>query len=256
MKLNKIKQIICIVLIVIFASVFAVSAYMMIKYYTDSKTAENEFKELSQLITPNDKPVQSADSQTVSSRYYDLYTQNSDFAGWIRVEGTNIDYPVMLTKNNEEYYLRRGFDKQYSYHGVPFIDADCVLDKSDNTVIYGHNMMDGSMFAALEKYENKSFYQQNKYINFDTLSDYGVYEIIAVVKSSPAIEKEFKYYGMINAMSEENFNTYISELKKRSLYSTDATAHYGDRLITLSTCEYSVNNGRLAVIAKKISKEN
>lgn len=253
MKKHSVKRVILKILIVICALVFAFSAFMIYRYYNDGNKSKQQFESLSQML-PEVQKGEAADSRTASERYSVLYGQNSDFIGWVKIVGTTLDYPVMQTRDNEEYYLRRGFDKNYNYHGTPFIDADSVVGVSDNIIIYGHNMLDNTMFAALEKYKSKSYYLEHKHIQFDTLWEYGTYEIIAVIRSTPKMEKEFKYYGLTNAWSEEHFNEYISGVKENALYSTDSTAQYGDKLLTLSTCEYTVDGGRLAVIAKKIER--
>lgn len=122
---------------------------------------------------------------------------------------------------------------------------------SDNLVIYGHHIKGGKMFGALEDYKSQSFYEEHKTIQFDTLTQRGVYEIIAVFKTVAYSSQGFRYYDFVNAESEDEFNDYIQKCKELALYETGVTAEYGDRLITLSTCEYSAQNGRLVVVAKK-----
>lgn len=242
------KRLILLAFILIFAIIFLVSAYFILRYYNDSNKAKKEFEKLSDLVVNNEE-----ESISAGEKYIHLYEKNEDFIGWIAIDGTNISYPVVQSKNLKDYYLRRGFDKEYSYHGVPYVDEDCDIDISDNTIIYGHNMLDDTMFSALEKYKDSSFYANHKYIRFDTINGYGLYEIIAVIKSSRKLEEEFKYYDFINAWNEEHFDEYIAGCKANSLYQTDAGASFGDKLITLSTCEYTTEDGRLAVIAKKIA---
>ena len=122
---------------------------------------------------------------------------------------------------------------------------------SDNLVIYGHHIKGGKMFGALEDYKSQSFYEEHKTIQFDTLTQRGEYEIIAVFKAVAYSSQGFRYYDFVNAESEDEFNDYIQKCKELALYETGVTAEYGDRLITLSTCEYSAQNGRLVVVAKK-----
>lgn len=169
------------------------------------------------------------------------------------IPGANIDYPVMQTVDEPNYYLKRGFDKQYSDYGVPYVQENCDLALSDNCVIYGHHMNNGSMFADLCKYESEDFYQEHKIIRFDTLSGFGEYEIVAVFKTVAYSEQGFKYYHFTRAESAADFDAYIAQCKAHSLYDTGVTAEYGDKLITLSTCEYSRKNGRMVVVAKRIT---
>lgn len=157
----------------------------------------------------------------------------------------------MQSPDRPDYYLRRDFSGKYSYYGTPYAEEKCDVGVSDNTVIYGHNMKNGTMFSALENYLSEDFFKEYRYIEFDTMSSFGRYEIIAVFKYDAA-SSEFKYHEFINADSQTEFDEYISECKTRSIYDTGTSAKYGDKLITLSTCEYSRKKGRLVVVAKKL----
>ena len=191
-----------------------------------------------------------------NSPYLSLFELNSDMVGWIRIDGTTINYPVMQSEI-QDYYLNHNFYKEYSVYGVPYVPSECDVNKpSDNIIIYGHHIKGGKMFSALDKYKNKSFYSKHKYINFNTLYECGLYEIIAVFKTTVYNETGFKYYTFTDAESEEEFDAYVTKCKKLSLYECYAEAEYGDKLITLSTCEYSQKNGRLIIVAKKIIDKN
>lgn len=176
--------------------------------------------------------------------------------GWITIEGTRIDYPVMQTKERPNFYLKHAFDKSYNRYGVPYIAENCDIDVSDNIVIYGHHMNNGSMFSDLCRYADEDFYKAHRTIRFDTLGSFGEYEIISVFKTTVYSEQGFSYYHFVNAGSESAFNEYVSKCTELSLYNTGATAKYGDKLITLSTCEYSRTNGRMVVVAKKICSDS
>ena len=149
------------------------------------------------------------------------------------------------------YYLKHNFEKEYSDLGTPYVQENCDLLTSDNLVIYGHHIKGQKMFGALENYKSKDFYEEHKTIRFDTLTKRGEYEIIAVFKTVAYSSAGFRYYDFVNAEDENAFNAYISKCKELALYDTGVTAEYGDRLITLSTCEYSAQNGRLVVVAKR-----
>ena len=129
-----------------------------------------------------------------------------------------------------------------------------MLAPSDNIIIYGHHMNDGTMFAELEKYKKESFWESHKIISFDTLTEQGKYEIVSVFKTVAYTDSNdaFPYYQFVNAEKAEDFKDYIDKCKELSLYDTGVSAEYGDKLITLSTCEYSRKNGRLVVVAKKV----
>ena len=109
------------------------------------------------------------------------------------------------------------------------------------------------MFGALESYKDKDFYEEHKSIQFDTLTEQAEYEIVAVFKTVAYSSEGFRYYDFVDAEDEKAFDEYVSKCKEFALYDTGVTAEYGDRLITLSTCEYSAQNGRLVVVAKKIA---
>ncbi len=183
-----------------------------------------------------------------------LYELNNDFMGWIKIENTNINYPVMQTENSrKDYYLRKNFYKEYSQLGTPYIAEYCNIQTSDNVIIYGHHIKKNQMFGELEKYKKKEFYKSHKIISFNTINEKANYEIVAVFKT--VAYTGFEYYKFVNSSSKQEFDTFIQKCKELSFYETKSTAEYGDKLITLSTCEYSNKNGRLVVVAKKIKAE-
>ena len=245
------------------AALFLFSGVMLYRQYADEKQSAEAFDNIAALVQdetpPADEPQESKSpqsEQTAFEKYAAIYEQNSDFVGWISIDGTNIDYPVMQTIDNPNYYLKRSFEKQYSDYGVPYVQENCDLGLSDNCVIYSHHMNNGSMFADLCKYESEDFYQSHKTIRFDTLSGFGEYEVVAVFKTAAYSEQGFKYYHFVNADSAEDFDAFIAKCKELAFYDTGVTAEYGDRLITLSTCEYSRQNGRMVVVAKKIASSS
>ena len=185
----------------------------------------------------------------------ELYEQNSDMVGWIRIEGTGIDYPVMQTPTDPNYYLKHDFEKHYTDYGCPFMQADCdALAPSDNLIIYGHNMKDGSLFADLAKYRSKDFWQSHKTVRFDTALGSCAYEIFAVIHMTVQADAAdaFPFYLFVNATAPEDFADYVSACKARALYDTGISAQYGDKLLTLSTCDNITDNGRWLVIGKRI----
>ena len=245
-----------IAVISLLSVVLAVSIGFLVKDYCDSK---NQAKLYDNLIETVEEIDDTQDTMSYSEDkdflpdYQELYMQNNDMVGWIKVDDTKINYPVMQSKNNPNFYLRHGFDKGYTVYGCPYVQENCDLALSDNCVIYGHHMNNGTMFTDLCKYENEDFYREHKTIHFDTLSGFGEYEIVAVFKTVAYSEQGFKYYHFTRAESAEDFDDYIAQCKALSLYDTGVTAEYGDRLITLSTCEYSRKNGRIVVVAKRIA---
>ena len=197
-----------------------------------------------------------ADAGEILTKYREIYEKNPEFAGWIRIGGTLIDYPVMKPKTDNEYYLTHNPEGIKSKYGAIYLDVNSDLNnEKTNYLIYGHYFRDGSMFGSLENYKEKKYFKEHPYIMFDTIYEEGTYEIMAVFLSSVYQKNQdvFKYYQYTNITSEEAFNTYVSQIKKMALYDTGITAEYGDSLITLSTCDYWTENGRLAVVARKVS---
>lgn len=160
----------------------------------------------------------------------------------------------MQSPDRPDFYLKHGFDRQYSDYGVPYAAESCSIDpQSDNITIFGHHMKSGKMFGALEDYKSAAFYREHPLMRFDTRAGFGVYEILAVFTVNPA---DFPYHEFVNAADEAAFIAYIERCKALSFYDTGVTAAYGDKLITLSTCEYTRQGNRLVVVAKRISPSN
>ncbi|MBR5800199.1 MAG: class B sortase [Lachnospiraceae bacterium] len=187
--------------------------------------------------------------------YKILYEKNKKLIGWLKIDDTIIDYPVMQTENND-YYLDHNFDQEYDKNGSIFLDCNCsVYPRSTNLIIYGHHMKSGSMFGNLQKYAKESYGKEHKYIQFDTIYEKGTYEVMYVFRSQ-VFQKDdmvFKYYQFTNANSEAEFDSYMAEMQKLSLYDMGVTAKYGDSLITLSTCDNSQTDGRFVVVARRVS---
>lgn len=202
----------------------------------------------------NEEDTDVSVTPTVSAydRYRAVYEKNREFVGWITIDGTLIDYPVMQSRNIGDFYLDHDFYGNKSDYGVPFVQQNCVLGKSDNIIIYGHHKKNGTMFTDLCKYEDEDFYREHKTIKFDTLDGYGVYEIVTVFKTVAYSADGFRYYDLVSAGSKETFDEYIAECRSLELYDTGVDAQYGDSLLTLSTCEYSRKNGRMVIVAKRI----
>lgn len=191
----------------------------------------------------------------VLDEYKDLVSVNSKLIGWVKIENTYIDYPVMQTTDNE-YYLTHNMKQEYDKNGTIFMDKDCsVVKPSTNYILYGHHMKSGRMFGSLSKYEKESYYEDHKYITFDSIYEKGTYQVMYVFRSKLYTEQDvnFKYYQFIDANSELEFDSYMQEMAAMSYYDTGVTASYGDRLLTLSTCDYEETNGRFVVVAKRIN---
>ena len=245
------------------AAVASLGYYII--YYVNGSKHNDEYKEISNLVGSNalqgDTPTtvtatinNETRTLTVLPKYETLYKSNNKLIGWIKIADTNIDYPVMQTTDNE-YYLNHNFDLEESKAGALFLDYQCdVVSGCDNYIIYGHHLSSGGMFSKLSDYQSKSYYEKHKYINFDTIYEEGTYQVMFAFRSRvyDSDQVVFKYYQFINATSEEEFTSYMNEMRKDSFYDTGVEAYYGDQLLTLSTCDYNEKNGRFVVVAKKI----
>lgn len=190
----------------------------------------------------------------VLDEYKTLYQKNKKLIGWLKIDDTIIDYPVMQTTDNE-YYLDHNYNQEYDKNGSIFMDYNCsAYPRSTNLILYGHHMKSGQMFGQLQKYAKESYGKEHNLIQFDSIYEKGTYEVMYVFRSKVYHENDFvfKYYQFIDANSEEEFNSYMKEMEEMSLYDTEVTASYGDKLLTLSTCDNSQTDGRFAVVAKKI----
>lgn len=190
----------------------------------------------------------------ILEEYRKLYNKNKSLIGWLKIADTDIDYPVMQTSNNE-YYLDHNLNQKFDKNGSIFLDKDCdVLKPSTNLILYGHHMKSGRMFGSLDRYSSESYYKKHPVIEFDTIYKKGTWEILYVFRSEiyDSDEIVFKYYQFIDANSEDEFDSNMYEMSKLSLYDTGIKAHFGDELLTLSTCDYTRDDGRFVVVAKRI----
>lgn len=268
-----------IAIIAVLVVIFCASAVYLIHYFTQSKKSADRYNELAALVNSEreatTEAADAADSTEATAAtgsyevntddipqeflilpwYQEVYAQNNDLVGWLKIEGTVIDYPVVQTaEDNADYYLRRNFDKESATGGCLYVREQCdVFEPSDNLTIYGHNMHDGSMFASLLDYEEKSAWEENSLIQFDTIYEYHTYQIFAVFKTTASVDEGFKYHWFVDAADESEFDEFVSTCKELSFYDTGITPTYGDKIICLSTCEYTLENGRLVVAAVRIA---
>ncbi len=204
---------------------------------------------------PTPVPIPTGDPNwTPLDQYGNLYKQNNEMVGWINVPGTDIDYAVMQSKKRPNYYIDHNFYKQYDKWGQPYMDERCTVGESDNIILNGHHMFDGSMFADLIFYiwTGQKFWNTHRYIYFDTFDGgFGTYEIFSVMKIS--LNDKFDFYGLTDAANEKEFDTYVQNCKSRSRYDTGVTPVYGDQLLTLVTCEGSRDDLRCVIVARRIA---
>ena len=202
----------------------------------------------------------SASSSEILLKFTQLYSENQDFAGWLRIPGTKIDYPVMSREGDNNYYLDKNFEQQHDKNGLLILDYRSSIQGGtvlggQNLIIYGHNMKDGSMFGNLDQYQEQTFYQEHPFIQFHTLYEERTYQVLAVFYSQVYQKDEnvFKYYQFYQANTEAEFWDFYENIMTSSLITSDVTATFGDTFLTLSTCAYHVEDGRFVVVAKRIN---
>ncbi len=217
---------------------------------TEPVAAEIEQKPLFTLAEAEEIP-------DILDEYKNVYIKNKSVIGWLTIEGTNIDYPVMQTVNNE-YYLNHNFEGKEDNNGSLFMDCNCnAMFRSTNLIVYGHHMKSGKMFGNLKKYESEEFCKEHNLIQFDTIYEKGLYEVMYVFRDTikDAEDVSFKYYQFIDPATEEEFDSNMKAMADMSLYDTGVTAKYGDELLTLSTCNGSTSTARFVVVAKRVPKD-
>lgn len=240
-------------LLVVFAAVFVFSGVMLVKNIVQGKKEQAAFDDLATPMHNIEMDESLVDkTRLLLLQYERLKEKNSDFAGWIRIDGTKLDYPVMHTPDNMEYYLRRTFDKKYSISGTPFMDKNCTAD-SRLVLIYGHHMDNGTMFAPLHNYRKKEFWDSHREIRFDTLTETRTYEVISAFYTeidATGTKGLFDYYNYSGDLTDQQFDTYIANVKALSVHTSDTEVTKEDRLLTLSTCSWHSETGRFVVVAK------
>lgn len=226
----------------------------IIVIWFNSKKEQEETHNLLNSIVIEETQIQELQETERMLQVRGLKEQYEDVVGWLEVPGTNINYPVMQGEDNN-FYVKHDYKKEYAFDGSIFLhkDYDWTIPSS-NLLLYGHNNKNDVMFAQLLKYKDENFYKQYPIIKFTTPEEDAEYEIIAVFLSRIYYKSEqnvFRYYNFINAENEVEYNEYVQNAKKASLYNIEATAKYGDQLITLTTCEYSQEDGRFVVVGRK-----
>ena len=240
------RKIVYTIITILLIGLVLISSYLIFKEKKQNEKQENTFEDLIEIVEEN---IENQEERKIDINK--LYEENKDIVGWLKIDNTTINYPIMQNINDPNYYLRRDFYKNYSSYGTPYMAKQCNLN-SDNIVIYGHHMKNNKMFGELEKYKSKDFYNNHKIITFTTLEKEYSYEIFAVFKTTVYAKNTFRYYENINFENKKMYNDFINICKDKSLYQTGIEIKDKEKLITLSTCEYSNKNSRLVIVARKI----
>ena len=240
----------------------------------ESKSQQDKIKDLKDLIgseTTEDKTKEGVDTSSkkdriysasrdeagkkeVTSKYRELYQLNNDFVGWLTIDGTRVDYPVMQKKDDESFYIDKNFYKEEAIGGSLFLSSSSdIYLPTDNIIIYGHTMTDGTMFGDLKKYEDEDFYKEHKTIIFNSLKEDSVYEIAYVFKDKihDSTYQGFKYYEFSMAYTDKDYESFINGCEGLKLYDTGIKINCFEKFLTLSTCSYHEKDGRLVIVAVK-----
>ena len=249
------------ILIVICSLGILVSGWSLFSYYHEGHKTRDRYEDLAAAVqqarpseaaaetgTAPDATAETKPEDGILPEYRELLAYNRDLVGWLVIEGTEINYPVVQTPEEPEYYIDRDFDGEENPHGCLFAEGGCNVETSDNVTIYGHHMKDGTMFADLMNYTKASFWKDHPSIRFDTLTEHRRYEIFAVFRTTATVGQGFPYHRFVDAADAAEFDQYVEHCRNLSLYDTGVLPEFGDKLICLSTCEYSQHNGRFVVV--------
>lgn len=244
--LRNIATVICVGVILFCGAKIAYKEY---NYYS-SKKLYSEVQKLQPTQVKVAKETNKGEEKETDNKTKQLEEMNSNYVGWIDIEGTNINYPIVKTDDNE-FYLKHGFDRTYNYCGAIFMDyrnPSSLTEKESNSIIYGHNMRNDTMFAELQKYRDKQFYEQHKQITImDKENQENKYEIISVkLYGNEEFQPQFKWNN------SSDYVQYLTDIEKTSLYEIDAQIT-DQPIITLYTCDYSSKGARLVVTAQRIN---
>ncbi len=200
-----------------------------------------------------------------------LVSQNSDTVGWLKIEGTQVNYPVLIDPgdivpdtgygdsylNYNEFYLKHNFNREWTFDGNIFMDCrnnfGCDEEsQSENIVIYGHNMLNGSQFGNLGLYRQNGYYWTNPFVYLS--SNYKDYEyiIVSYCITSGNADTDFRYWDMQELDTKEDFDYYVNRVKRDQFLETGIDVEYGDKLLTLSTCYSDADNSRFIVLARRL----
>lgn len=274
---GKEKQIVFVIVAILSLVITAACVISLVSYYSSAAKSKGKLEELARLkkeLTENVEKQNDAEmkpdveaagntetsdnNESQAGESTDVFTKYEDMIGWLIIEGTDMDYPVMQTeKEDGEYYLYRDFEGNEDINGTPFLDVRCdISNPQSNLLIHGHNMKSGYMFAELLEYREESHYKEHPVICFETAGGKSRYMIFAAGLTQVANKGEvaFRYYDFTEYKTEEEFNYFVENIMKLSYYKTDTDVKYGDTLMTLSTCDRSIEDGRFFVVAKKIEE--
>lgn len=245
-------------LFIIFVVAFIVGMFFLVYKVSDMIDTDEATPDETDKATP-EEPIEAIEPIMPPYPYKDMhlidYNLNEDMVGWMSVTGTGILYPIMQNFEIPDYYLSHDFYKNSSPYGCPYVQTDCNLfTPSDNIIINGRYMNNGTMFAPLEQYKSFDFYNAHKTVFLNIEGVEHRYQVLAfiVLPYTTDDKTAFKYYEFVDAYDPKSFRDFVAQCKSLSLYDTGVTADYGDKLLTIATADYNDKNERLLLIAKHI----
>ena len=282
---GKTRKILFIVCALVVAAAIIAAVVLAVNSNNAKKRAEEQREMLSEMISQplptaetTDAPLPTAEPDAepeptpvvydILDDYKLLFELNNDMIGWLHIDDTVIDYPVVKTPDDQIKYLYLNFMGEDDLNGTLYMNLGSLVGvgtkemdykdgfpPSTNMLIYGHTMKSGEMFGNLNRYESEEYGKAHSRINFDSLYEKREYELISVFYSQVYDDSSdaFKYYEFFQADTQEEFDYWYDNIKELSLYDTGVTAEFGDEFITLTCCAYHVDNGRFVVVAKRVA---
>ncbi len=241
-KLSKFGRILTDILIVVCLGIAVFSGWNLYKELHEYQESTEAYDDLIEQVVTTDE--QEFDWESLKS-------MNSDFVGWIRMDDSSVDYPFVQGSDND-YYLRHLFTGQYNNSGCVFMDVNNNRDFSDkNTVLYAHNMKNGTMFADIEKFKDASYYESHKELHIYTEGmTYVLYPVAGILTDGQ------DDYVRTSFNSDEDFLSYVNYFVSNTTFTSEQTIELTDRIVMLSTCNYDVDDGRYVLICKLVTEES
>lgn len=255
--MNQLKRLLSLVFTLVCLGVFIYAAHGLITTFLDYYHNDQTMNDLQEAFYEGGgtdlEYVDNGGEMKIRSGFDILLDQNDETVGWLTIEGTKIDYPILQAENNNDY-LQRDFYKNYNILGSIFMDfRNDVTSLGKNTIVYGHRTKNGTMFEGLTEFEDQEFYERHKTFTFDTIYESYEAEIFAVYNTTTDF-----YYIQTDFTSDEEFSTLLQEIESRSLIESNVEVGPEDKILTLSTCDYKLDKqkGRFVVHAKLTKKES
>lgn len=247
-------------LLLLFCVGMIYSGVSVVKYVSDKPNYNMEVDIITATVEPDtvedvEESTQAAvvpEEPVMIDEFVEYYNSNPDLIGWLSIPAIDVNLPLMYTPDDMDYYLHKSFDKEESTHGTLFVDCDGSMN--DNTIIvYGHNMKDNSMFGALDLFKDSSFLDDNLVFQVSDLYKVYNYQIVAVVldKVYSTSDTCFKYYNY-KGNDTTQYEDFVQWMNDKSLNELNLDISKGDNFIVLSTCSYHTEDGRLAIVAKRL----